>query len=81
MNIPDNYKVLFLQGGASTQFAMIPMNLGIKKGRAAYINTGVWANKAIKEAKKYIDQYLEKYSGINKFMEDIDKLNLWKEKI
>ena len=40
MNVPDNYIVLFLQGGASTQFAMIPMNLK-KNGRAAYINTGV----------------------------------------
>ena len=55
MNVPENYTILFLQGGASTQFAMIPMNLGIKKGKAAYINTGVWANKAIKEAKKYIE--------------------------
>ncbi|MBO5236284.1 MAG: 3-phosphoserine/phosphohydroxythreonine transaminase [Spirochaetaceae bacterium] len=53
MNIPDNYKVLFLQGGASTQFAMIPMNLK-KLGKAAYIDTGVWSDKAIKEAKKYL---------------------------
>ncbi|MBQ1181784.1 MAG: 3-phosphoserine/phosphohydroxythreonine transaminase [Treponema sp.] len=55
MNVPENYKVLFLQGGASTQFAMIPMNLGLKHHKAAYINTGVWAKKAISEAKKYID--------------------------
>ncbi len=55
MNVPDNYKVLFLQGGGSTQFAMVPLNLGIKKGRAAYINTGIWSNKALKEAKKFID--------------------------
>ena len=53
MNIPENYKVLFLQGGASTQFAMIPMNLK-KNGKAAYINTGVWSKKAISEAKKYL---------------------------
>ena len=53
MNIPENYKVLFLQGGASTQFAMIPMNLK-KNGKAAYINTGVWSKKAIAEAKKYL---------------------------
>lgn len=53
MNVPENYKVLFLQGGASTQFAMIPMNLK-KKGKAAYINTGVWSKKAIAEAKKYL---------------------------
>ena len=53
MNVPENYKVLFLQGGASTQFAMVPMNLK-KKGKAAYINTGVWSKKAIAEAKKYL---------------------------
>ncbi len=52
MNIPDNYKVLFLQGGASQQFAMIPMNL-MKNGVADYIVTGVWAKKAYEEAKKY----------------------------
>lgn len=53
LSIPDNYKVLFLQGGASTQFAMIPMNLK-KGGKAAYVNTGVWSKKAIAEAKKYL---------------------------
>ena len=52
MNIPDNYKVLFLQGGASQQFAMIPMNL-MKNGVADYIVTGQWAKKAAKEAEKY----------------------------
>lgn len=52
MNIPDNYKVLFLQGGASQQFAMIPMNL-MKHGVADYIVTGQWAKKAAEEAKKY----------------------------
>ena len=52
MNIPDNYKVLFLQGGASQQFAMIPMNL-MKKKEADYIVTGQWAKKAAKEAAKY----------------------------
>ncbi len=52
MNIPDNYKVLFLQGGASLQFAMIPMNF-MKNGVADYIVTGQWANKAYKEAAKY----------------------------
>lgn len=54
MNIPDNYKVLFVQGGASTQFAAIPMNLK-KNGKAAYIITGQWAKKAAQEAEKYID--------------------------
>lgn len=52
MNIPDNYKVLFLQGGASLQFAMIPMNL-MKNKVADYIVTGQWAKKAYEEAKKY----------------------------
>ena len=52
MGIPDNYKVLFLQGGASQQFAMIPMNL-MKNRVADYIVTGQWAKKAAKEAEKY----------------------------
>ena len=52
MHIPDNYKVLFLQGGASQQFAMIPMNL-MKNKVADYIVTGQWAKKAAKEAEKY----------------------------
>ncbi len=52
MNIPDNYKVLFIQGGATLQFAMIPMNL-MKNGKAVYIETGAWSKKAIAEAKKY----------------------------
>lgn len=52
MNIPDNYKVLFLQGGASQQFAMIPMNL-MKNKVADYIVTGQWAKKAYQEAAKY----------------------------
>ena len=54
MNIPDNYKVLFLQGGASQQFAAIPMNL-MKNKKAAYIVTGQWAKKAYQEAKMYGD--------------------------
>ena len=52
MEIPDNYKVLFLQGGASQQFAAVPMNL-MKNGVADYIITGQWAKKAYQEAKKY----------------------------
>lgn len=51
MNIPDNYKVLFLQGGASLQFTMIPLNLAQNK-KALYVNTGSWSKKAISEAKK-----------------------------
>ncbi len=52
MNIPENYKVLFIQGGATLQFAMIPMNL-MKNGVADYIVTGAWSKKAAAEAKKY----------------------------
>ena len=52
LGIPDNYKVLFLQGGASQQFAMIPMNL-MKNKVADYIITGQWAKKAAQEAEKY----------------------------
>jgi phosphoserine aminotransferase len=53
LGIPDNYKVLFLQGGATSQFAMVPMNLLRGKARADYINTGAWSKKAIAEAQRY----------------------------
>ena len=53
MNIPDNYKVLFLQGGASSQFTMVPMNLMTGSGKADYVLTGQWATKAQKEAARY----------------------------
>ncbi len=53
MGIPSNYKVLFLQGGATMQFAMIPINLLRGKGGADYVNTGEWSKKAIKEAKLF----------------------------
>ena len=53
MNVPDNYKVLFLQGGGSSQFAMIPMNLA-KNKKADYVITGQWAKKAAQEAEKYL---------------------------
>ncbi len=55
MNIPSNYKVLFLQGGASTQFAMIPLNLMNKSGKADFVITGQWANKAYQEASRFGD--------------------------
>ena len=64
MNIPDNYKVLFLQGGASQQFAMIPMNL-MKNKVADYIITGQWAKKAAQEA--------EKYGKVNRIASSADK--------
>ena len=53
MNIPDNYYVLFLQGGASTQFAMVPLNLMNKNNTADYLITGNWASKAQQEAACY----------------------------
>lgn len=53
MNIPDNYKVLFLQGGASSQFAMLPLNLMNGSGKADFVLTGQWATKAYKEAARY----------------------------
>ena len=58
MNIPENYKVLFLQGGASTQFAAIPLNLMNGSGKADYVVTGQWANKAYQEACKYGDAHI-----------------------
>ena len=55
MAIPENYKVLFMQGGASSQFSMVPMNLLRGKNTADYINTGQWSKKAIAEAERYCD--------------------------
>ena len=75
LNIPDNYKVLFLQGGASTQFAMVPMNLLGPGKKATYLNTGTWAKKAIKEAKLFgeIDvAYSSEDSGFNHVPADND---------
>lgn len=54
-HVPDNYKVLFLQGGARGQFAAVPMNLGNKKGKALYLNDGHWSATAAKEARNFID--------------------------
>lgn len=55
MSIPDNYKVLFMQGGATLQFSAIPLNLGVGSKKADYIITGSWSKKALKEASKYLD--------------------------
>ena len=67
MAIPDDYAVLFLQGGASLQFPMIPMNLLRGKTRADYFNTGAWSTKAIDEAKRYCDVNLVTDSTANRF--------------
>ncbi len=56
--VPKNYKVLFLQGGATLQFAQIPMNLLSGKGKADYVATGEWSGRAIKEAKAYCDVHV-----------------------
>ncbi len=58
MAIPGNYKVLFLQGGASSQFAMVPMNLLRGRKGADYINTGAWSKKAIAEGRRYCDVHI-----------------------
>ena len=55
LSIPENYKVLFLQGGASTQFSALPLNLLNGNKKADYVNTGMWSKKAIAEAKRYCD--------------------------
>ncbi len=55
MSIPGNYRVLFLQGGASSQFAMVPLNLLRGRGTADYINTGMWSKKAIAEARRFCE--------------------------
>ncbi|MBQ0783167.1 MAG: 3-phosphoserine/phosphohydroxythreonine transaminase [Amphritea sp.] len=67
MQIPDNYKVLFMQGGASSQFSMIPMNLLRGKKTADYINTGDWSKKAIKEASRYCEVNVVATSEENNF--------------
>src|SRR5437660_5010661 len=55
LNVPENYKVLFLQGGATLQFGMVPMNLLGGKNSADYIYTGEWSKKAIKEANRFCE--------------------------
>ncbi|NBD26138.1 3-phosphoserine/phosphohydroxythreonine transaminase [Paenibacillus glycinis] len=65
--IPSHYKILFLQGGASTQFAMIPMNLLTAGKTAAFVHTGSWADKAIKEAKLFGDTAIAATSEADRF--------------
>ena len=66
--IPDTHQILFLGGGASTQFAMLPMNL-LKGGRADYVNTGTWSKKAIAEAKRFGDVHLAGDSSEQGFLQ------------
>jgi phosphoserine aminotransferase len=67
MSIPSHYKVLFLQGGASAQFAMVPLNLAASTGSVDYVNTGQWSTKAIKEAEKYCSVNLVASDEVNNF--------------
>ncbi len=76
LNIPNNYKVLFLQGGASSQFAMVPMNLLRGGNEADYFNTGLWSKKAIAQAKKYCQVNVAVDSEPNKFTTVSDP-NTW----
>ncbi|WP_195989606.1 3-phosphoserine/phosphohydroxythreonine transaminase [Clostridium sp. D53t1_180928_C8] len=77
MNIPDNYKVLFLQGGGSTQFAMIPLNL-MKNRVADYIITGQWAKKAAAEAKRYgrVNELASSADKTFSYIPDVSKIKV-----
>ncbi len=77
MSIPANYRVLFLQGGATLQFAMVPMNLLGGKTSADYVNTGEWSKKAIKEAKSFCQPKVVASSEDDKFT-SAPKLSEWK---
>ena len=65
--IPENYKVLFLQGGASAQFSFIPQNILAGKTKACYLNTGAWSEKAIKDAKPYCEVIVSASAEDTKF--------------
>ena len=77
LSIPKHYKVLFLQGGASQQFAMVPMNLLRGKTKADYINTGEWSKKAIGEAKRFCSVNVAASGEASKFM-SIPPASSWK---
>ncbi|RUA06423.1 MAG: 3-phosphoserine/phosphohydroxythreonine transaminase [Gammaproteobacteria bacterium] len=77
MNIPDNYKVLFLQGGASAQFSMVPINLLRGKKVANYAHTGHWSKKAIAEAQRYCDVNICTDNSSNKYT-NIDDFDKWR---
>ena len=77
--IPSNYKVLFLQGGATLQFAQVPMNLLRGKGKADYVVTGEWSKKALKEAKNYCDVAIAASSEDRNFTYAPKKLSVRKD--
>ncbi len=76
LNIPDNYKVLFLQGGATGQFAGIPQNILQGKDKACYVNTGAWSTKAIKEAKNHCNVIVSANAEQSNFT-DIPAYSQW----
>lgn len=75
MAIPDNYKVLFLQGGASSQFSMIPLNLIGKTGKADYVITGQWAKKAAQEGARYgkVNKVASSEDAVFNYIPELDK--------
>lgn len=77
MAIPEHYKVLFLQGGASTQFAQVPLNLLGDRSSADYVNTGEWSKKAIKEAKRYCNVNVAATDEANNFTR-VPDFSTWK---
>ena len=79
LDIPNGYSILFLQGGASLQFSMIPYNLMKINGSAVYLNTGTWASKAIKEAKKFGNVIVAADSSTSNFSAIPKNYNLPKE--
>jgi phosphoserine aminotransferase len=77
MNIPENYDVLFLTGGASAQFAMVPLNLMSDAKKADYIDTGIWSKKAIDEAKRYGTVNVAASKQVNDIQVYIPKQSHW----
>lgn len=76
LNVPKNYKILFLQGGAHTQFSMVPLNL-MKHKKADFITTGNWATKALKEASKYLEarEVATSKDKMYSYIPDVSKLS------
>src|SRR5579872_3871960 len=77
MSIPKNYHVLFLAGGASTQFAMVPLNLMNQQKMADYVDTGIWSKKAIDEAKRYGHVNIAAKTGISHSLIHVPKSQHW----
>jgi phosphoserine aminotransferase len=76
LNVPDNYHVLFLQGGGRSQFAMVPLNLLRHAQTANYLDTGIWSDLAIQEAKRYCTVHLVASSKTNNYR-DIPAMQAW----